>query len=415
MAASLSELETKMVEHIDTHEASARKLLEKVVNINSGTMNFVGVKQVGDIFAQEFASLGFKTKWIEGKPFNRAGHLVAEYGDKGPKLLLIGHLDTVFTQDSPLQKYESVANDKVKGPGVTDMKGGDVIIIYALKALKSVGLLDKLNIRIVLTGDEEKRGKPLNIATKALIDAGRWADVAIGFEDGDGDPKTAVVSRRGASGWLLEVQGNAAHSSQVFQPEVGYGAIYEAARILTQFQQQLSAEENLTFNPGIILGGTQVNFDSAKSQGEAAGKNNVVAKVTKISGDLRAQSLSQLTRARQIMQKIVKQNLNKTSAVITFSDGYPPMGSSTGNLKLLSIYSAVSEDLGFGKVVAVNPRKAGAADISFVAADVDMALDGIGLMGWYGHTVNELADMKTLSRQTKRAAILMSRLIKEYP
>ena len=85
-----------MIAYVDAHNAEALALLERVVNINSGTQNFAGVREVGAIFRAAFDALGFKTRWVDGAAFQRAGHLVAEHRGTGPKILLIGHLDTVF-------------------------------------------------------------------------------------------------------------------------------------------------------------------------------------------------------------------------------------------------------------------------------------------------------------------------------
>ena len=410
LAEPLSSVEQQILARIDLDEPDAISLLEKVVNINSGTMNFIGVKKVGDIFSDEYRKLGFSTGWIDGTPFGRAGHLVASYGNSGVRLLLIGHLDTVFTRDSPLQHYHPVSENRVMGPGITDMKGGDVVMLYALKSLKASGVLDRFSVRVVLTGDEEKRGQPLDIATSALIDAGIWADIALGFEDGDGDPKTAVISRRGSSVWQLDVTGRPAHSSQIFRDGYGVGAIYEAARILNKFRETLSGEPYLTFNPGLIIGGTESEVDTALSQGFASGKNNVIAKTTRVVGDIRTLTPEQLARSQAVMKKIVADNLSETSASIRFLDGYPPMAPSEGNKRLLAIYNQISLDLSMGEVSAVDPRKAGAADISFVAEHVEMAMDGLGLMGSGGHTNEETADMSTLKQQTQRAALLFYRL-----
>lgn len=409
-AASPSPIENAIVAHVKNDHNRSIALLQEVVNINSGTMNFAGVRKVGDVFDREFKALGFSTEWVDGKPFNRAGHLVAQYGTHGPKILLIGHLDTVFAEDSPFQKMQVLSKDKASGPGITDMKGGDVIIIHALRALRASGQLDNLSIRVVLTGDEENSGDPTSLSKQALLEAGEWADIAIGFEDGDGNPKTAAISRRGASGWQLEVKGKPAHSSQIFQPDVGNGAIFEAARILDGFREALSTQANLSFNPGVIVGGTDIALDEETSRGTAFGKGNVIAQTVRVSGDLRAISPEQLSLARQTMQKIVEAHLPGASASIKFDDGYPPMAPTDGNKKLLAIYNAVSEEHGFGPVIAINPRNAGAADISFVASEVQMALDGVGLMGSGGHTVDETADLMTLDSQTIRAAITLYRL-----
>jgi len=100
------------------------------------------------------------------------------------------------------------------------------------------------------------------------------------------------------------------------------------------------------------------------------------------------------------MQDIVSDNLAHTSATLAFSEGYPPMAPTAGNRTLLKMYSEISESLGYNKVEAVNPRNAGAADISFTAGLVDMGLDGLGLMGSGGHTKDEVADITSLLKSS---------------
>ena len=410
-AAALNPDEKSIADAVDRRTPDAMALLEKSVNINSGTMNFAGVKKVADLLAPEFKALGFKVWFEDGKEFNRAGHLIAKHeGGQGPNILLIGHLDTVFEPESPFQTMTYVDDKTIKGPGVADMKGGNIIMLEALRALQHVGALKSMNIQVVITGDEELSGRPLSLSKAALIEAAKWADVALGFENGDGNPKTANTSRRGSVDWTLTVKGTPSHSSQVFKPNVGAGAIYEASRILTRFYEELRSEQLLTFNPGRIMGGTEVTHDRAKNSGTAFGKNNVVAEHAIVTGDIRAISQEQLTRVQRKMQALVAQNLPKTSASIEFGEGYPPMAPKAGNRQLLEIYSTVSADLGQGPVTAVNPLNAGAADVSFTAEYVDMALDGLGMSGSAGHTVNESAVIQSLPSQAKRAAVLMYRL-----
>jgi glutamate carboxypeptidase len=411
-SGALSPEERALVQFIDANNASAITLLEKAVNINSGTQNLAGVREVGALFRAEFDALGFKTEWVDGTPFKRAGHLVADHPGPGPRILLIGHLDTVFEPDSPFQKYTKVSESAAKGPGITDMKGGNVIIVQALKALKSTGLLASMNIVVVMTGDEEAAGRPLSLSRAALVKAATGAQVAIGFEDGDGDPKTAVIARRGTTNWMLRVKGRPAHSSQIFNAENGYGAAFEAARILNDFRLQLAGQAHLTFNPGVVLGGTTVTFDEAAARGTAFGKTNVIAEEMVVNGDLRALSPEQFAQAKKAMEAIVAKNLPQTSATITFDDGYPPLAPQPGNERLLALYDQASRDVGAGPVIAVDPDKAGAADVSFVSSLVPMILDGVGLMGGGGHTVNETADMRTLPSQTKRIAVMLARLQK---
>lgn len=407
---SVSAEERAIVQAIDQRTDEALKLLERVVNVNSGTMNLDGVREVGKIFRAELDALGFKTRWLEGAAFKRAGHLVAEHPGTGPKFLLIGHLDTVFEKDSPFQRFERVDADTARGPGIIDMKGGDVIIIQVLKALNAVGALKTMDVTVVMTGDEEEPGHPRSAAREALVSAAKGRDIAIGFEDGAMDPKTAITARRGTTSWTLRVKGKPAHSSQIFRQDIGSGAIFEVARILNLFREKLAGEEFLTFNPGLIVGGTSSEFDAPQARGTAFGKTNVIAEHAIVSGDLRTISVEQLERTKKAMQAIAGQSLPHAEARLTFDEGYPPLSPTEGNAKLLAMYDQASRDLGFGPVVAVSPMRAGAADVSFVAGEVKMILDGIGLMGADDHTVKETADLRTLPSQTKRAALLLYRL-----
>ena len=410
--AQFDETETALMHHIDAYREEALDLLERTVNVNSGSSNVEGVRQVGEMFRAEFDALGFETKWGVGGGAHCAGHLIARNtGNAGPHLLLIGHLDTVFEPDSPFQKYEKIDDVTVRGPGVTDMKGGNVIIVLALKAFEAAGVLGDLDVTVILIGDEEKTCRPIEKARAELVAAGKEADVALGFENGDDDPGTAVVSRRGWIQWTIRAKGTPAHSSLIFRDDVGAGAAYEVARILSAFYEELQHEEYLTFNPGIVLAGTEADYAWDRDAGTASGKLNIVAGNAVAVGDLRVLSPEQGIRVQAAMQRIVASSLPRTSAEVTFEEAYPPMAPTEGNKRLLALYDQVSRDLDLGPVEAVNPRNAGAADISFVAEHVDMALDGLGLLGGGRHTTEEVADLRSLPTQTKRAALLMYRLM----
>ena len=411
LAQVSSQPERAIVAAIDAGNADALALLEKAVNINSGTHNFAGVRAVGDLFRREFDALGFKTAWIDGAAFKRAGHLVADHPGNGPRTILIGHLDTVFEPDSPFQKFQRIDDKTATGPGIIDMKGGDVIIIAALKALKATGALAGMNLVVVMTGDEEDAGDPQDAARAALVDAAKGAEYALGFEDGPGDPKFAVTARRGTSSWKLDVTAKTGHSSQIFRDDIGYGANYELARILDGFRRKLAGEAHLTFNPSLVLGGTAAEADDVLSKGTASGKTNVIAAHAIALGDLRTLSKEQLQHARDTMKTVVAETpLAQTKATLTFGDGYPSLPPTEGNARLLAEYDRASRDLGFGVVAAVSPDRAGAADVSFISGQVKSIMDGIGLMGHDDHSPMETADLTTLPSQTKRAAILLYRL-----
>lgn len=405
-------IEQRLVAHADAHNAEAIDFLERIVNINSGTMNAAGVREVGRAFMPRFEALGFSVEWVDGTAFERGGHLLASRDGRGPHVLLIGHLDTVFEPASPFQKFARRPPEQASGPGIVDMKGGDVIILQALAALHDTGVLDALRITVILTGDEERLGRPLELSRQPLIEAADRADIAIAFENGDNDPETAVISRRGATQWTLRVHGQPAHSSQIFRSDIGAGAIFEAARILNRFYTALAGEQFLTFNPGLILGGTSVDFDATQARGTAFGKSNVIAENVVVTGDLRSLSPEQLSDAKSRMQTIVSEALNGTEAEIEFRDSYPPMAPTDGNRRLLALLDQVSRDLGFGGMRAVDPSRAGAADIAFTAGRVEMAIDGLGLLGDAEHTEAEYADLRTLPMQVKRTAVLLYRLSK---
>src|SRR4051794_32443021 len=210
--STITAVERAITIAVDTHNAEALALLERIVNINSGTMNFGGVRQVADVLRPQFEALGFKTRWVDGAAFHRAGHLIAEHPGTSQKILLIGHLDTVFEPSSPFQRFERLNDSTARGPGIIDMKGGDVILLHALRALKDAGTLGRANITVVFTGDEEDAGDPQDSARQPLVDASKDAAAALGFEDGAGDPKTAVIARRSAGSWNLRTTGLPAHS-----------------------------------------------------------------------------------------------------------------------------------------------------------------------------------------------------------
>jgi len=410
-AQKLSRKEKKILKTVQSNNAEALRFLEEVVNINSGTLNLEGVEQVGRVFGEAFESIGFESRWIPlPEEMNRAGHLFAETkGSKGKKLLLIGHLDTVFEKDSPFQTFEKLNDSLAHAPGGNDMKGGDVVVLYALKALAENGLLRDAQIIVAFTGDEESTGKPLSVSRKDLIEAAQRSDIALGFETATGFDY-ATVARRGASGWEVKVEGKRAHSSGVFNERVGAGAIFELSRILNDFYEEVRGEENLTFNPGIVLGGTFMEFDPMTSSGTAFGKSNVVSQTAMVKGGLRFISETQKEEARAKMREIVTRNLPKTSASISFTDSYPAMQPTEGNMALLETLNQVSLDLGQGGVKAYDPGRRGAADVSFVAEYVD-CLDGLGTMGSGAHTPEETVNLKTFEDLTKRTAILIYRLI----
>jgi len=417
-ADALSPIERRIVAEVKAGSPQALALLRQSVLINSGTMNSEGVRAVGQLFREQFKELGFTTHWIEMPPaMRRAGHLVAVHegfaGSKGKRLLLLGHLDTVFEPGSAVPLWEQKGEQKggrIRGQGVADMKGGDVIAIAALQALRRAGVLDGASIAVMFTGDEEDAGEPVSVSRGDMIELAKRSDVALSFEGslpGKDGQVTATVGRRATASWQLQVTGRPGHSMAVFGAN-GYGAVYEAARILDAFRQQV-VEPGLTFNPGLVLGGTDVTLDSANARGTAFGKTNVIAAGARIDGDLRYLDNAQRDRAQARMRDIVAHSLPGTSASIAFQEAYPPMAVTPGNMKLLDAYSRASRDAGLGPVGALPAEARGAGDIQFVAPLLD-SLDGLGASGTGMHSPDEDLDPASIERGAIRAALLIYRL-----
>jgi glutamate carboxypeptidase len=417
-AQGLSKEEQQVMAWIDAHMPQAIELLKESVNINSGTLNIAGVKKVGALFAKEFEKAGFTTEWVAmPDSIKRAGHLVASRrpgaaatnpAKKGKRLFLIGHLDTVFEPDMPANPFTMLNDSTATGQGVNDMKGGDVVVIMALQALEQAGLLKNTDITAYFTGDEEHAGYPREVTRGDFINRAKQADIALAFEGASG-LNSVATGRRGASGWRLDVTGKTGHSSGVFTPGAGYGAIYEAARILNQFRETLSTEKYLTFNPGIIIGGSDITYNASTSKGAAIAKTNIISPAVTVTGDLRFLTEAQKDRARDKMREIVAQNLAQTSAKISFVDGIPSMAPTEGNNQVLSVINSISMDMGAGATVAGDPGSRGAGDISYVAAYVD-CIDGLGASGRGAHAPGETIHLKQLPFLIKRAALTMYRL-----
>jgi glutamate carboxypeptidase len=411
-AETLAPEEQRMVEWIDAHSEDAIALLEETVNISSGTMNHEGVRRVGEVMRRELDALGLETEWIELPPeMERAGHLFGrKVSGSGKKFVLIGHLDTVFEANDSFQAFTR-KGDTATGPGVEDMKGGNVVIVYALKALQEINALQDIPVVVAYTGEEEKMGRPLAVSRKDLVEAGKWADYGLGFESAItyDDADWGTIARRSSSGWMLTVTGRQAHSSGIFGANAGAGAIFEASRILNAFYEEVRGEEHLTFNAGTILGGTDVEYSSGQNRGTTFGKTNVIPRMAVVHGGMRTISQDQLERAQAAMRAIVAKNLPHTTATIEFFEGYPPMFPSEGNRAVLAVLTQVNEDLGRGPMQELDPSRRGAADVSFVSPYTD-AIAGLGPLGTGGHTPDETIDLTSMPLAIKRAAILMYRL-----
>ncbi len=409
-AQQLTPIEKKIVTAVDAQNEANTAFLKELVNVNSGTLNTAGVKQIADMLRPRFAALGFTVRWVPMDEVHRAGHLIAEHPEPGGKrMLLIGHLDTVFEKSSPFQAWQQSGN-KATGPGSSDIKGGDMVMLAALDAMQAAGVLKNASITVVLTGDEERPGDPVSIGRRDLVTSAKASDVALDFEGGStrNGVDYGSTSRRSSLMWTLKTTGTTGHSSGIFNPAIGYGAIYEIARCIDDFRQQLP-ETGLTFNVGFVAGGADVTVDPDGASGKFSGKTNIIPPVAYASGDIRTISDEQTQRVEGKMGAIVQAHLAKTDATIEFQEGYPAMGATPGNKALLTMLNGVNRDAGFPQMQELDPLQRGAGDISFIAR-YDDSLAGLGSLGGNAHREGEYVDLDHQPIQAKRAALLMYRL-----
>jgi glutamate carboxypeptidase len=408
LAQDLSPAEKKLAQTVDARLGDEMAALEKVVNIDSGTFNTVGVREVGRFFEKELQGLGFTTRWLSmPDAMHRAGHLVAERVSAKPlgkRVLLIGHMDTVFEgQGHRFQNEGGV----IRGAGVIDMKGGDVVLLFALRALEGAGLLKGATIRVFLTGDEENPGLPTSESRRDLVAVAKESDIVLSFEPAL-VAGTIVLGRRGQSAWSLDVTGAQGHSAYVLRPRGGAGAIYETSRILEGFRAAFSAG-NVTVNPGLFLGGTDVAYDATKGAGTSAGKWNVIARTVTVKGDLRALDDAEREAAKARMREIAATSLPKTSAKLEFEDVYPGWPTTDGNRSVLKIINAVGHALGQPPLTEADPATRGAGDSNFVAFLI--VADGLGVKGEGFHAPDESVDPTSIGPATTRAAVVIARLL----
>ena len=406
-APPLSSLEVQIRVAVSAHYAESVTLLQKSVDIQSQTLDLPGVRRLADLYIPELRALGFDARWIPlPDSVHRAGPLVAFHpGTKGPRILLIGHLDTVFEGEG---LGWSVTDSIGHGAGSSDMKGGDVAIILALRALNDAGRLKEMNVIVVMTGDEESAGRPLSVTRAALFDAAKQSDLALGFEGGS---RTLVSpGRRGSSNWTLRVTARQSHSAGIFGNGTGFGATYEGVRILDEFRRQMAGERGLTFNVGLVAGGVHVALDSTGWALTADGKGNAVPPIFVAKGDLRFLTEGQKDSTRARMRAIVAQPLAGATPTIEFEDSYPAMPVTPDGTRLTSMFDEASRSLGYPAVVAQDPESRGAGDISFVAPFIP-GIDGLGVLGGGAHSPRETVNLPSLKMQAERAAVLMSRLV----
>ncbi|MEN5148458.1 M20/M25/M40 family metallo-hydrolase [Pseudomonas orientalis] len=368
------------------YKADALKLLERLVNIDSGSGYEPGLAQVRDIAVDELKQLGFSIQLVPDKAAN-SSHVVATLKGTGKaKMLLMAHMDTVFKEGSAAERPFHIKDGRAYGPGVMDDKGGIVAGIYALKVLKNQGFKDYAQITFLLDASEETGS---DAASELIRTTAKGHDVTLNLEPGrpaDG----LVVWRKGSATAVVEVKGKAAHAGVA--PELGRNAAMEVAHQILQLGKLGDEEKKTTINFTVLKAGDRTNVIPDQATAKADVRAALPEEFDRIEKDL----------ARVSADKLIPETEVKT----TLQRGLPPMPQTAESDKLVAIAQGIYGEL--GKTLTIE-GSGGAADASLSAGVGTPTLDGFGIVGGNIHTSEEYAEVESVVPRV----YLLSRMIME--
>ncbi len=405
--ATLDSREREMVNWLQSREGEMLSMLERLTNINSGSLNKAGIDEIAGIFADELRQLGFNVSSLPGEvismpscPGNNynvdvADHLLASKAGDSSRLLLMGHMDTVFPPESPFQTFRR-QGDIMSGPGVADMKGGMVVMLYALKALQEFDALDELSVSVLLNSDEEMGSLS---SRKYLEEQARQHDWGLVYESsGTGN---LTRQRKGLGQARVVVNGRASHAGGAH--EQGRSAIKELAYKIVEIENMTDYESGVTVNVGLVSGG------------EA---RNTVAPCAEAFIDLRYPEPQQGEEAAERFEEIFNQvySYPVDSGEITAESWVnlhrPPKIPTPESDYLLEKARAIGRLL--GQELGVTDS-GGGTDGSLTQAVGLPTQDSLGVAGTGAHSNREQARVSSLVERAQLSAVLIQRLAEETP
>ena len=363
--------------------------LQELVSIDCGSYSPSGVNQVADFVAAALAELSGQVERTPHQP--RTGEpqlgdlVVGRIPGSGPRLLLIGHMDTVFPEGTAAARPFRLDGERALGPGVSDMKGGLLAGLHAIAALQTAG--SSPNVTFVANPDEEI-GSPFS--TPRIRELAAEHDVALVLEcaRANGD---IVSARKGIADYEIRITGRAAHAG--VEPEKGRSAILEAARQVILLHDLNGRWPSVTVNAGVIGGGT---------------RPNVVAEACRIELDLRAATVDEFELAATEVSRIVTHpTLDGVTGELTRAAHHPPMERSVASGRLAALATAIGGELGFAVRDAAT---GGASDANTTSAAGLPTLDGLGPVGGDDHSVDEWLDLASVVPRTTLLAGLLARI-----
>jgi glutamate carboxypeptidase len=372
-----------LAENVEAQLPRYLEELEQLVNIDCGSYTPEGVNRVADFCADAFGALGAS---VERLPAERLGDLViGRLAGEGPRLLLIGHMDTVFDPGTADERPFRRDGGRALGPGVTDMKGGLLAGFHALAALKAAGVAPA--VTYVCNPDEEI-GSPFSGPHIRRLAAEHDAALVLECARANGD---IVSARKGIADYHVEITGRAAHAG--VEPEKGRSAIVEAAHKVLALTALNGRWPSVTVNVGVIEGGT---------------RPNVVAARCGLKVDLRAASVAEFDAAATELERVVTTaSVDGTHATLDRVAGHQPMERSPAIARLVGLAQQVAGELGF----SVNDAATGGASDANTCAAVGLpVLDGLGPIGGDDHSPDEWLDVTSIVPRTALLAGLISRI-----
>ena len=358
-------------------EAEMLALLERLVNIDSGTYLKEGVNQIANIIVPKLHELGFEVEQLPQTDFG--DHLLArKEGTSMKRLLCIGHMDTVFPEGEAKRRPFRIDGDKAYGPGVLDMKGGIVVLLYSLYALMKAdpSLYQTLNLTLLFNSEEEILSPT---STPYVIREARAADTVCVFEPARPQGQV-VIKRKGAGKYYLTVHGKAAHAGS--QPELGVSAIEELARAILEFHALTDFEEGLTVNVGVVRGGS---------------RSNIIAERASAEIDVRAVGQDHIDRIQNEFNRICRPHRDGIRLELTGGIVFPPMLKTERSLELLSLIQEAGRELG----VEIDEIPTGGGSDGNHASHYAPTLDGLGPQGTGSHSPDETLIVPTLLERSK--------------
>jgi glutamate carboxypeptidase len=362
--------------------------LETLVNIDCGSYTAAGVNRVADFVTDALRELGAQIERVPHEPANgtRLGDLVIGRLDgDGPRLLLIGHMDTVFDEGTAAERpYRSVGG-RAMGPGVTDMKAGLLAGLHAIAALQQAGMRPSLTF---VANPDEEIGSPFSTAFIRKLAAEHDAALVLECARANGD---IVSSRKGIADYHLSLIGRAAHAG--VEPEKGRSAILEAAHQVLALHALNGRWPTVTVNAGVIDGGT---------------RPNVVAERCQMEIDLRAATVDAFDAAAAAVERLAASpTVEGVAVTLRRSAGHPPMEKTDASARLVGLAVSIAGELGFPLTDAAT---GGASDANTCAALGVPTLDGLGPVGGDDHSVDEWLDLESVVPRTTLLAGLVARI-----